>query len=266
MMASGRALTPDNAMDDTAATPEFVLEVLRDTHRQQCAFDPEADPSVELSFETSVAEWRNACDLVGTRDLGVALNEIWGIAIPPRAWEAALEPPKVRTLRDVSELIASQAQRALVKNAGYFAAASRSAGAYLAIRSLLLRAGADAAAIRPSAPIADAARRYPHVFLGPISRLAPGRLPTVTVRTPLYSLALTTFVVGLVVALLFARHYPSIALASALLAGFGLAGTWIAARFMKPAEVRFGAIVTFRDLAMTIAGEQPEPVPASEDA
>ena len=266
MMAPGRSLTVDKAMDDTAATPAFVLEVLRDSHRQQCAFDPEADPSVELSFETSVAEWRNACDLVGTRDLGVALNEIWGIAIPPRAWEAALEPPRVRTLRDVSELIASQAQRALVKNAGYFGAASRAAGAYLAIRSLLVRVGADAAAIRPSAPIADAARRYPHVFLGPISRLAPGRLPTATVRTPLYSLALTTFVVGLVVALLFARRYPSIALASALLAGFGLAATWIAARFMKPAEVRFGAIVTFRDLAMTIAGEQTDPIAASENA
>jgi hypothetical protein len=74
------------------------------------------------------------------------------------------------------------------------------------------------------------------------------------------------FVVGLVVALVFARGYPSVALASALVAGFGLAGTWIAARFMTPAEVRFGAIVTFRDLAMTIAGAQTDPVPASENA
>jgi hypothetical protein len=40
MMAPGRSLTVDKAMDDTAATPEFVLEVLRDSHRQQCAFDP----------------------------------------------------------------------------------------------------------------------------------------------------------------------------------------------------------------------------------
>jgi uncharacterized protein (DUF433 family) len=79
----------------------------------------------------------------------------------------------------------------------YFGATSRSAGAFLAMRSLLLRAGSDAAAIRPSAPIAEAARRYPHVFLDPICRLAPGRLPTVPVRTPLYSLAVTTFLVGL---------------------------------------------------------------------
>ena len=80
-------------------------------------------------------------------------------------------------------------------------------------------------------------------------------------RTPLYSLALTTFLVGLVATLVFARSYPSVALASALVAGFGLAGTWIAARIMKPAEVRFGSMITFRDLATAIADDGPIPTP-----
>jgi hypothetical protein len=246
------------AVADAAAPPEFVLEVLRDSHRQQCAYDPEADPSAQLSFDTTVAHWRDACDLVGTKGLGLALNEIWEIAIPPHAWEAALEPPEVRTLRDVCELIASQAQRTMVLNAGYFGAESRSAGAFLAIRSLLLRAGADPVSIRPSAPIADASRRYPHVFLGPISRLAPGRLPTITVRTPIHSVAEAMCVVGLIAALAFARSFPSVAFASALVAGVGLAGTWMAARFIKPAEVRFGSIVTFRDIATAIADDGPD--------
>lgn len=252
------------AVEDTVASREFVLEVLRDSHRQQCAFDPEADPSAQLSFETSVEQWRDACDLGGTEDLGVALNEIWGITIPRHAWEAALNPPRACTLREVCERIASQAQRALVLNAGYFGASSRSAGAFLAIRSLLVRAGADPAAIRPSAPIADVARSYPHVFLGPISMLAPGRLPIVTVRTPIYFVATAVFVIGIVGAWAFARGYPSVASAAALAALLGLIGTWIAARFMKPAEVRFGAIVTFRDLATTIAGDETEHIRASE--
>ena len=76
MMASGRArLTTDNAVGHAPATPEFVLEVVRDSHRQQCAYDPEADPSAQLSFDTTVAQWRDACDLVGTKGLGVALDE-----------------------------------------------------------------------------------------------------------------------------------------------------------------------------------------------
>jgi hypothetical protein len=227
--------------------------VLRDSHRQQCAYDPEADSSAQLSFETTVAQWRDACDLLGTNGLAAALNETWEIAIPVHAWEAVLDPPKARTLREVCELIASRAPRTLVLHAGYFGASSRSAGAFLAIRSLLVRAGADPAAIRPPAPIADVARRYPLVFLGPISRLAPGRLPTITVTTPVYSAAVATSVLGLIGAVAFAGRYPSLAVASAILAGLGLAGTWIAARFMTPAAIRFGAIVTFRDLATVIA-------------
>jgi hypothetical protein len=65
-------------------------------------------------------------------------------------------------------------------------------------------------------------------------------MPTVTVRTPIYSVAVAMFVVGLIGALVFARSFSSVAFASALVAGLGLAGTWIAARLMKPAEVRYG--------------------------
>ena len=243
------------AVAETAASPEFVLEVLRDSHRHQCAYDPEADPSAQLSFDTSVAQWRDACDLVGTRGLGLALNEIWSIAIPPDAWQRVLEPAKTRNLRGVCDLIASQAQRTVVLNAGYLGASCKSAAAFLAVRSLLLRAGADPATIRPSAPIADVARRFPKVFLDSISRLAPGRLPTIAIRTPIYSVSVAMFVAGLIASIAFARSYPLLSVVSALVAGLGLAGTWIAARFIKPAEVRFGTIVTFRDLAEVIAGD-----------
>lgn len=77
-------------------------------------------------------------------------------------------------------------------------------------------------------------------------------------------MATAAFAVGLVGALAFARSYPLLALASAIVAGLGLAATWIAARFMKPAEVRFGGIVAFRDLATVIAGDQPDRITTSE--
>jgi hypothetical protein len=155
-MASSRPGTRESRSEKVVAqapaSPEFVLDVLRDNHRHQCAFDPEADPTAQLSFDTTVAEWRIACDLIGTKGLGEALNETWELTIPPDAWQAVLEPPKSRTLRDVCELISSRTQRTLVLKAGYLGASSRSAAAFLAVRSLLLRAGADPATVRPSAP------------------------------------------------------------------------------------------------------------------
>lgn len=260
----------ERAVEAGPASPEYVLEVLRESHRHQCNVDPEADPTVELSFESSVAEWRDACDLLGTTKLAEALNDRWGLAIPISAWQAVLEPPKSRTLRDVCGLIASQVQQTRVLSAGHFGASSRSAAAFLAMRSLLLQAGADARAIKPSLPIAELARQFPLVFLGPIARLAPGRLPTVVIRTPAYNAAIATFGVGLLglmglsVAMWFgfAAPYSTLAAMFVVLVGVGYLGTWIAALWVRPAAVRFGNVVTFRDLAEVIAGEGPEELSA----
>jgi hypothetical protein len=102
------------------------------------------------------------------------------------------------------------------------------------------------------------------VFLGPISRLAPGRLPTVVIRTPAYNATMATFSLGLVglFSLSLARWfgfsgwYPTLAATFATVAGVGYLGTWIAARLIGPADVRFGTVVTFRDLAEVISAER----------
>ena len=92
---------------DEPASPEYVLSVMQDDYRQQCQYDPEAQPDVELTFKTTVAEWRNTCDLVATRELGRAENQLWGIRLADNEWRAVLEPAKERTLADVCELIAA---------------------------------------------------------------------------------------------------------------------------------------------------------------
>jgi hypothetical protein len=232
-------------------TPEFVLDVIRDSHRHQCAFDPEADPEAELSFESSVAEWRDACDLVKTRALGAALNDIWDLAIPPVAWVETLEPPKARTLRQVCELIARHAGRTVIRPAGALGASCVAAGAFLAIRALLLRAGADPLLIRPSTPLAEVACRFPDVFINDISRLAPGRLPTVAFREPLaHRLSLAGVGISFLLLLASQFYYPLLWFAIGLgVISFGAMS--VTAR-LRPVEVRFGAIRTFGELAEVI--------------
>lgn len=263
-----QAARMDKAMNPVPASPEFVLDVLRANHRHQCSFDPEADPFAELTFDTTVAEWRDACDLVGTQRLAEALNEDWGVAIPLADWKRVLEPPKSRTLRDVCELVASHGMQTEVLSVGHLGTSSRAAGAFLAIRSLLVRAGADAATIKPSLPIGEVTRRFPSVFLGPISRLAPSKLPTVVIRTPVYHVAMAAFGVGLLGLMGLgaadwfglAHRRAELGALFAVVAGLGYIGTWIVAHFIGPAEVRFGTIVTFRDLAEAIAGERTHPL------
>jgi hypothetical protein len=248
------------------ASADFVLEAIRESHRHQCAFDPEADQSAELSPDTTVAEWRNACDLVGTDDLGAALNALWEINVSRDGWRAVLEPPKQRRLREVCQLIASHARRSVIRPSGALGAACAPAAAYWAIRGMLLRAGADPAALRPSSPISEVARRFPEVFLGPIARLAPGRLPTVSIRTPWHDAAFAVLGVGVAAmlaapmlgwlgwigaGLMTAMIWTGIVL---LLTGFLC--IWLTAR-LQPRQLRFGDVGTFRDLAEVIGGTRP---------
>lgn len=92
-------------------TVQRFLTVLRSQHRQQCLCDPEADPKTRLTLETTIAQWRAACDLVGWRQLATSLNEYWQTDIPLECWKAVLEPAEKRQLRDLCELLVSEFSR-----------------------------------------------------------------------------------------------------------------------------------------------------------
>src|SRR5579859_3193668 len=152
------------------ATPDYVLAVLRDQHRQQCHYDCVADPDAILTFETTVADWVLACDLVGWRELGRALNQEWGIDYPDATWHTVLKPAKERRLRDVCTLIAERARRPRIRPTQFLGRPCTAAGVFLTVRSILAEAGATADQIAPSTPLAEYTRRHPLIFLLNISR------------------------------------------------------------------------------------------------
>jgi hypothetical protein len=236
------------------ATPEYVLAVVRDMHRQQARFDPEADADAVLTFDTTVAEWRQACDLLGWRALARGLNAVWGTGATEDEWRAVLEPGDERRLADVCAFLARRAARPRVRAARLLGRTCAAAGAFLTVRSLLREAGADPWGVTPSAPLAPYTRRYTSVFLDPLSRLAPGALPPVRVSTPVYDGATLAFLIGLPV-LIAGACFGSAALAAAggavTVAAYSL--TWLAARFLLPSSVEFGDLRTFRDLAVALS-------------
>lgn len=239
---------------DEPATPEYVLAVLRDMHRKQCQYDPEADPSVVLAFETTVSEWRDACDLLAWRELGRAYNEVWGIACSDEEWCPFLEPKGQRRIADVCELIAARMVRPVIRPSQLLGSMCAPAGAFLTIRSLLHEAGVPAGEIAPSTPLAPYTRRFAEVFLGPVSRLAPGALPPVQIRAPVYDTSIWALSVALVCVVIGACS------GTHLLTVFGVvlfasayALMWYAGRCMLPACVEFGELRTFRDLAIVVA-------------
>jgi hypothetical protein len=232
------------ATTDEPATPEYVLAVIRDHHRQQYQFDDSADCEAVLTLDTTVAEWRDACDLLGWRQLGDALNQIWGITCTDEEWRAVLEPNSEKRLADVCELIAKHARRRHIRPANLLGSPCESAGAFLTIRSLLHVAGACADEIAPSTQLAPYTRRYHDVFLVQLSRLAPGALPLVSIRKPILDTAiwgcfagLLCFAMGGVVGAI-NNSYLLMAVGIAIFAASYLLA-WVSA-YMLPSSVDFG--------------------------
>jgi hypothetical protein len=239
---------------DEAATPAYILTVIQDMHRQQCQHDPEANPEAVLTPETTVADWREACDLVGWRKLGRAYNQMWGIDVPENEWREVLEPSDQKRLSDVCQLIARYACRPGVRPAGLFGHTCTRAGAFLTIRSLLRQAGASVKDIRPSTPLEPYVRRYTGVFLDPVSRLAPGSLPPVRIRNSMICNVANCGVIAGLLCWLAGVFSGSDLLSS--VGGMLFVSSFLgryAACYCLPTSVEFGELRTFRDLAIAIS-------------
>jgi hypothetical protein len=247
----------DYPIIEEPATAEYVLAVLRDLHRQQCQYDPEAEADVSLTFDSTIDDWRAACDLEYSCKLGRSLNQYWGITCSDEEWHAVLEPATEQRLAGVCELIARQVRRPRIRPAKFFGRTCAPAGAFLTVRSILHQAGAPAEAITPSSPLAPYTRRYCELFLGRILRLAPGAMPPVKIRKPLYDASILGLLIGIVVLLCgaFGKAYGAAAIGS-VVAFSCYVGIWIAARGL-PSSVQFGQMKTFRDLAVVIAAGGP---------
>lgn len=238
----------------TEATPDDVLAILRDQHRQQCTYDWGADPRVVLTRESTIDAWRQACDLIRWRPLATALNAAWKINVPHKQWRSVLEPAGARTVGDVCDLIARYAQLPRVRPVRVLGKECLPAGVFLTVRTYLAAAGADVRNVAPSTPLAEYTRRYAGVFLGPVSQFAPGTLPPVRIRRPIYDLSLLAFMASSVgIGVASCIRLDAVTALCAIVAVVSYLGIWIAARCVLPASVEFQGLRTFRDLCKTVA-------------
>jgi hypothetical protein len=239
---------------DEPATADYVLDVLRDLDRQMWHMEFDQVPEVPLTFETTVAEWRERCDLEEWRALGRAANQIWQIDLGAAEWKSVLAPPRKRRLREVCELIAQHARRPRIRPATIFGRSCHSAGAFLMIRSQLHQAGAVADDITPSTPLAPFTRQHFAELLTFVSKVAPGALPNVRVeRDPLQRASLICTVAGFACLGIGLLVYMPLL----IIGGIGLLlASWLftfVVAIVRPGTVEIGDLRTFRDLAKRIA-------------
>lgn len=246
-------MNADYPVQELPATPEYILAVIKDSYRQQCQYDPEAEKGVLLTPDSTIQEWRGACDLLGWRQLAKAMNDWFKTDFSDEQWKAVLEPAKGKKLRDVCEMLATKAKRLEIKP---FGIGCVNAGIFLTIRSLLKRAGSQET-IKPSTPIAPFSRNYLGLFLSEIGQIEPSALPPVKIHNPFYDYSIWAFLLGLAICGIGSFLSPLLTIFGVFFTGLAYIAHWIAAK-SRPRKVDFGSIETFRDLTLLIANARKE--------
>lgn len=187
------------------ATPEYILASIQEEWRQTAkleGFEPMEVEQELPTFDTTIQQWRDTMDLVGPWELSRALNKEWNTNFTWEQWREVFQPARRKALREVCELLASQAKRPVAAPAKRLGKTCESAGLFLSIRSALIQAGAPAAGIRPSTAISPYLRKWPKVFTKQVARLSPGGLPYTSAHDSWRTLVIAGSIAGLLLIVL----------------------------------------------------------------
>jgi len=160
-------------------TPEEVFFIFKEEHRLCSQFDVEADPTVELTIDSSVEEWRYSMDLLQWQKLGKSLNEEFEINVPESEWKSVLEPSRSKCLRDVCQLISNHAQIEIVKPIKIFGKDCLSASLFKTIKRNLTKRGVDTSDLKPSSLIEPYLKNHFGEFIEQINKNYTGVIPEI---------------------------------------------------------------------------------------
>ena len=235
-------------------TPEEVFFIFKEEHRLCSQFDVEADPTVDLTMDSSISEWRYSMDLLPWRKLGRYLNEEFEINISENVWESTLEPSRTKRIGDVCRLISNHARIETVKPIKLFGKDCLSASLFKTIKRNLTKKGVDTTDLKPSSLIEPFLKNHFGEFIEQINKNYTGVIPEIkTTETKLSkSNSIIWFAFILVLIAGFFWH-PLLGLAVILLITGLYSGSSARKEFEDQNEMMFiPGIKTFRDLVETI--------------
>lgn len=235
---------------------EEVFRVLRDcfveiTHD----FDSRVslDSPVSILFDLHFSGLLN--DGLDVVELRMELEERLGL--PECVEESFYQRFDSGTVRDLCGFICMCIRPPEIRPITILGTSCESAGAFRAVQDVLATAGVKIDKLKPSTPIEPLLWKHTAVFTGPLSRLAPGRVPPVIWRNPLANVLLWLGMLSIPLALILPVFVGGPAKAVVMASLFGLcAVSWFVAGFLQAFprfwSVSFGGLHDFRDLVNVI--------------
>jgi hypothetical protein len=232
--------------------PTEILQIIYANYRQQQQYDDIALKGQEFTFETTIADWQDICDLVETAQLWKYLNYYFRMDLDKESWMAALEPEDIKTLGDLCNFIASHANKEIIKPIKLFGSHCETAAIFKLLTAKLKDRGIDISDIKPSSQLEPLVKKNNSFLIDEINQIDPSVLPLVNYKTNwVYKLGLRTFMTLLFVTFFLAYKESKWAWLTGATCLVGYIMTWIGAK-LKPKQASFVDIQTVADLVRRI--------------
>ncbi len=162
----------------TKYQPEEILELLKAFYNFQSVFDPEVDKGCELTFDTTIEDWRMICDLLEPKELADYYHEFFSLSTPRIELEEILNNQRFNTLRDFSNYISKNAVKEKVVSIKLLGNDCLEAAIFKTLMSKLNKQGVDTTNIKPSSPFQPFFDNNLEAIMETANKLVPGSIST----------------------------------------------------------------------------------------
>ena len=239
--------------------PEEILQIIRANYLQQQQYDDIALKDQDLTFETTIFDWRDICDLVDTSELWKYLNYYFHLNASREIWMEILEPDDERTLWHLCRFVADTAEKEVIEPIQVMGNYCGTAAIFKSLKKRLADRGLDVSDIRPSSQFEPLVKKYKSVLIEEVNQLAPTVLPPIDFKTNWiyqWGLRLLLTFVFVTVFLAYKKSNWGWAAGGICLIGYGM--IWLGA-WLKPKQASFKDIHTVADLVRKIDQQKLAP-------
>jgi hypothetical protein len=232
--------------------PTEILQIIHANYRQQQQYDDIVLKDQEFTFDTTIADWQDICDLVGTSELWNYLNYYFRLNLDKQSWMTVLEPEDTKTLGNLCNFISSHADKEMIKPIKLFGSNCETAAIFKSLTAKLKDRGVDISDIRPSSQLEPLVKKYKSILIEEINQIDPTVLQPVNYKTNwVYKWGLRTFMTLLFVTFFLAYKESKWAWLTGGICLVGYIMIWIGAR-LNPKQASFTDIHTVADLVRRI--------------
>ena len=155
---------------------EDIFEMLISQYQFAIEFDPVVVKGMDFNYQSSIFDWRDACDLVEPKKLAKLFHEEFKINRPLAELEKILVNENKRTVSDLCEYLSEHAQREKIEPVKLLGQNCHTASIFKTLKQNLTKKGADTSDLKPSTEIKPFFLKYGGLLFDEVNKIAPGTM------------------------------------------------------------------------------------------